>query len=73
MGRKTGGFKKEGGHHPKINVVKPPTGLCAGIHLGKNMNTHIVEDPKTGQMKEKKWDSWPEKNKDVEELPYIND
>ena len=45
-----------------------PIGLCTGIHLGKKMCTDIGEGPGTEQMWEKKWDNWPDEDKDPEEL-----
>ena len=52
----------------------PPTpGLWAGVHLGKKLHTHVGEGPRAGQVWKKKPDNWPEVNKDLEELPYIND
>ena len=37
------------------------------------MHRQMGEDPRTGQLWEKKQDNWPKVNKDPEELPCIND
>ena len=64
---------KRRGCHPIIGSAKTPTGLCTGVHLGKNLHMHIGERPRTDQEWEKKWDNWPKVNQDLEELPYTDD
>ena len=50
MHRKSPPGPKGRGCHPIIGDLKPPTGLCAGIHLGKNMRMHVAEGPRTGEV-----------------------
>ena len=33
-----------------IGDVQAPTGLCAGIHLGKKLHTPVMEGPRAGQV-----------------------
>ena len=55
-----------------IGDVKPPIGLCTGIHLGEKIRLKM-EDPRTGWMWEKKQDNWLKVNKDLEQLPHVSD
>ena len=41
---------EKGGGPPHGGDAKPPTGLSAGIHLGKKLHTHVGEGPRTGQV-----------------------
>ena len=72
MRRKAPWGSKRRGHHPIICDGRP-TDLWAIIHLGKKLRTHVGEDPRAGQVWKKKPDNGPKVNKDLEELPYIND
>ena len=54
-------------------MPKPPIGLWAGIHLGKKFCTYAGEGPRAGQMRKKKPDYWSKVNRDLEELPCVND
>ena len=50
-----------------------PTGLCSDIHPRKKILVHVGQGPSTGQVWEKKWDNWPNGNKDPEGLSHISD
>ena len=65
------GGQKWGAPHNKHGHV--PTGLCGGIHLSKNLHSHLGEGLRTSQSWRKKWDNWPNVHKDPERLSYISD
>ena len=66
-------MKKGGGANFIISVDIRPTGLCGGIHISKNLRTHVGEDPRTSQVWKIEQDNCPKVNKDPEGLSYISD
>ena len=73
MCRKAPWGSKRGWQRSIIGDVKPPIGLCTGIHLGEKIRLKMEKDPRTGWMWEKKQDNWLKVNKDLEELPHVSD
>jgi len=41
---------KKGGTPPHNKSGQVPTGRCTGIHLRKNLHTHVGEGPRTDQL-----------------------
>ena len=70
-GRLLGGQKGRGCY--PIMSGHAPTVLHGGIHLNKELCTHLGEGPRTSQVWIKKRENWPKVNKDLEELSYIVD
>ena len=70
MRRKAPWGSKREGAPPHSKCGHAPTGLCSGIHLSKNLHTHVGEHPRTSQVWTKKQGNWPNVNKDREGLSY---
>ena len=70
-GRLLGGQKGRGCY--PIMSGHAPTVLHGGIHLNKELCTHLGEGPRTSQVWKKKRENWPKVNKDLEGLSWMTD